>query len=90
MIDEEQRQLGIFGFFEEVPDPRVERTRRHLLMDILIIALLTMICVGEGWEDMEEFGLAQQRWQKKSWPSYPESSQRFGVLKLSPMRRGAL
>jgi len=25
-------------------------------MDILVIALLTMICVGEGWEDMEEFG----------------------------------
>src|SRR5690606_40700516 len=54
--------LGVFAFFEEVPEPRVERTRLHPLPNILIIALLTMICVGEGWEDMEEFGLAKQEW----------------------------
>ncbi len=62
MSDEEESHLGIFKFFEGVQDPRVERTRYHLLMDILIIALLTMICVGEGWEDMEEFGIAKQDW----------------------------
>jgi predicted transposase YbfD/YdcC len=56
------RHLAIFCFFEEVPDPRVERTRLHSLMDILVIALLTMICVGEGWEDMEEFGEAKEPW----------------------------
>ncbi len=39
-----------------------QRTRLHPLMSILVIALLTMICVGEGWEDMEEFGLAKQAW----------------------------
>jgi predicted transposase YbfD/YdcC len=59
MNDPERRQLAIFCFFQEVPDPRVERTRRHSLMDVLVIALLTMICVGEGWEDMEEFGQAK-------------------------------
>jgi hypothetical protein len=53
--------LGVFAFFEEVPEPRVERTRLHPLPNILIIALLAMICVGEGWEDMEEFGLAKKR-----------------------------
>jgi hypothetical protein len=31
-------------------------------MSVLVIALLTMICVGEGWEDMEAFGLAKQAW----------------------------
>jgi len=64
MSDAERRQLGIFCFFEEVPDPRVQRTRFHSLMDILVIALLTMICVGEGWEDMAEFGLAKKDWLK--------------------------
>jgi predicted transposase YbfD/YdcC len=54
--------LGVFAFFDEVPEPRVERTRLHPLPNILIIALLTMICVGEGWEDMEEFGLAKREW----------------------------
>jgi len=58
----EPRHLGIFAFFETLPEPRVERTRRHPLMSVLVIALLTMICVGEGWEDMEAFGLAKQAW----------------------------
>jgi len=62
MSDVIERHLGIFAFFEELPDPRVERTRLHPLMNVLIIALLTMICVGEGWEDMEAFGLAKQAW----------------------------
>jgi hypothetical protein len=48
--------LAVFALFEEVPEPRLERTRIHPLQNILIIALLAMICVGEGWEDMEEFG----------------------------------
>ena len=54
--------LGVFALFDEVPEPRVERTRLHPLQNILIIALLAMICVGEGWEDMEEFGEAKEEW----------------------------
>jgi hypothetical protein len=38
------------------------RTRLHPLVNVLIMAMLAMICVGEGWEDMEEFGLAKAEW----------------------------
>ena len=62
MSDEKLRYLGVFTFFEAVPEPRVERTRLHPLMNVLVIALLAMICVGEGWEDMEEFGVAKKAW----------------------------
>lgn len=62
MGTDKPQHLGIFAFFETVPEPRVERTRRHPLMSILVIALLTMICVGEGWDDMEAFGLAKEAW----------------------------
>ena len=62
MSEANGRQIGIFAFFEDLPEPRVERTRLHPLMNVLIIGLLTMICVGEGWEDMEAFGLAKQAW----------------------------
>jgi len=62
MNPEKPRYLGIFAFFESVPEPRVERTRLHPLVNILVIAMLTMICVGEGWEDMEEFGQAKEAW----------------------------
>lgn len=45
-----------------VPDPRVERTRRHKLVDILIIALLAMINGAAGWEDMSEFADVREAW----------------------------
>lgn len=58
------KKLGFLDFFDplEESDPRVERTRLHPLMNIVMIGLLTIICVGEGWDDMEEFGLAKQGW----------------------------
>jgi len=45
-----------------VPDPRVERTRRHKLVDILVIALLAMINGAAGWEDMADFADARESW----------------------------
>jgi len=39
--------------FATIEDPRVERTRLHLLSDILTIAILSVMAGGEGWEDME-------------------------------------
>ena len=62
MSHEMPRYVGVFSFFEEVPEPRVERTRAHPLVTVLAIALLTIICVGDGWEDMHAFGVAKEAW----------------------------
>src|ERR1700687_6415968 len=48
--------------FAALPDPRVDRTQLHALLDILVIALCTLLCGGEGWEDMTEFGQAKASW----------------------------
>ena len=48
--------------FSEIEDPRVERTRVHLLKDILIIGILSVIAGGRGWEDMENYGLSKYEW----------------------------
>ncbi|WP_016948819.1 ISAs1 family transposase [Anabaena sp. PCC 7108] len=48
--------------FTEVKDPRVERTRLHLLTDIITISLLAVIAGAEGWEDIEEYGLSKKEW----------------------------
>ena len=48
--------------FSEIEDPRVERTRVHLLTDILIIAILSVIAGANGWEDMENYGLSKYEW----------------------------
>ena len=45
-----------------VADPRVERTRQHNLGDILVVAVCRMLCGGESFHDMEDFGLAKEEW----------------------------
>ena len=50
------------SYFSEIKDPRVQRTRAHLLTDILIIGILSVIAGGKGWEDMETYGLSKHDW----------------------------
>jgi predicted transposase YbfD/YdcC len=51
-------------YFTQIKDPRVERTRYHLLTDIITIAMLAVIAGAEGWEDIEEYGISKQEWLK--------------------------
>ena len=41
-------------YFDDLPDPRVARTRRHKLGDILLIVLVGAICECRGWDDMHD------------------------------------
>lgn len=49
-------------FFSELTDPRVDRTKAHMLEDILFIAIASVICGAESWNDMENFGKAKEGW----------------------------
>jgi hypothetical protein len=51
--------------FEDIDDPRIERTKRHKLGDILTIAILAVICGAESWVGMESFGQAKEKWLKR-------------------------
>jgi len=51
-----------FEYFSGLTDPRVERTREHLLEDILFISIASVLCGAESWNEMEEFGKAKQDW----------------------------
>jgi predicted transposase YbfD/YdcC len=48
--------------FSILADPRLERTKKHRLIDILFIAVCALICGGEGFTDMELFGEAKEAW----------------------------
>jgi predicted transposase YbfD/YdcC len=48
--------------FGDIKDPRVERTRVHTLTDILSVGILSVIAGGNGWEDMENYGLSKCEW----------------------------
>jgi predicted transposase YbfD/YdcC len=51
--------------FAKVEDPRVDRTKRHLLLDIIVIAICAVICGADSWVGAEEFGKAKQKWLEK-------------------------
>ena len=48
--------------FSEIEDPPVDRTPVHLLKDIFIIGILSVIAGGKGSEDMEIYGLSKYDW----------------------------
>jgi predicted transposase YbfD/YdcC len=51
-----------------LPDPRVERTKKHALLDVLVIGVLAVMCGAEGWEDIAEFGEIRHAWLKTFLP----------------------
>ena len=50
--------------FEELPDPRMDRSRKHKLVDILVIGLCSQLSGGSGFSDMELFGKTKLEWLK--------------------------
>lgn len=54
--------LPLLAHFIALDDPRVERTRRHPLLNILAIAISAVICGAESWDDIEAFGEAKAAW----------------------------
>jgi predicted transposase YbfD/YdcC len=50
--------------FATVHAPRVERTKRHRLMDNLVIAICAVICGADSWVDIELFGKSKLEWLK--------------------------
>jgi predicted transposase YbfD/YdcC len=50
--------------FGDLKDPRIDRTKLHKLLDILVIAICAAICGADNWEDVAGFGEAKLAWFK--------------------------
>jgi DDE_Tnp_1-associated len=51
--------LELFApFFENLTDPRMDRSKRHSLLDIIILAVCATLGNAAGWADIERFGNA--------------------------------
>ena len=51
--------------FGQLEDPRDARGMRHLLLDIIVIAICAIICGADGWVEVETFGKAKRDWFKQ-------------------------
>ena len=82
----EELRYEIFSRFEEIPDPRVERTKVHSLPTLLFIALCTFLTGGKSFYEMELFAQAHKTWLKRvvgmaSIPSHDTFNRIFQAIK---------
>lgn len=55
--------IGTIGeHFSKVSDPRIDRTKRHKLLDIICIAICAVICGADNWVEVENFGEQKLSW----------------------------
>jgi predicted transposase YbfD/YdcC len=79
-------KLSLIEHFKDLPDPRMDRTKDHELIDVLTIAICTLLCAGESFNDMEDFGKAKEEWfrtflnLKNGIPSHDTFNRVFAAL----------
>ena len=84
---EQEAVASITKHFGELSDPRTGNARMHIFLEILIIAILAVICGADGWSDVELFGKNKKSWLKtflelpKGIPSHDTFGRVFGKIK---------
>ena len=58
----ESHHVSVLDHFADLDDPRVERTQRHKLVDIIAIAICAIICGADSWVHVELFGRSKLEW----------------------------
>ncbi|WP_194091726.1 ISAs1 family transposase [Vibrio hibernica] len=54
--------------FEAIEDPRIDRCKRHELLDIILLAVSAVLSGAEGWEQIEDFGIHRLDWLRRYRP----------------------
>ena len=84
---ENQPTGGLIKHFEGLADPRSGNAKAHIFLEILIIAILAVICGADGWSDVELFGKTKKTWLKtflqlpKGIPSHDTFGRVFAKIK---------
>jgi len=64
----ETRLAALLDVFDDFPDPRIDRTKHHLVRDIVVLTILAALCGADGFVDIERFGHAKEEWLRKILP----------------------
>jgi predicted transposase YbfD/YdcC len=56
---------SILQHFSSLPDPRIQRGKRHELSHIFFIAICAVICGANDWVAIETYGKSKKSWFKK-------------------------
>jgi predicted transposase YbfD/YdcC len=58
----------LLNHFSSLPDPRVERTKRYPLNEIILLIISAALSGFEGWKQIKDFGEIKLEWLRKFLP----------------------
>ncbi len=61
---EKKSSKSMIAHFLELEDPRIDRTKEHLLIDIIMITICGVICGADDWVGIAKFGKSKKDWFK--------------------------
>ncbi len=90
----ETPHVSIVEHFTDLEDPRIDRTKRHKLIDIIVIAICAVICGADSWVEIAEYGRAKLGWFRtflelpNGIPSHDTFGRVFSLLDPDQFRNG--
>lgn len=61
-------QTDLLSHFKTLEDPRIDRTKRYPLMEIIFLIISATISGCEGWKSIRDFGLLKLDWLRQFLP----------------------
>jgi len=58
-------KTSLHHYFGQLPDPRIQRNKKHLLIDIIVLSIIAVICGAESWDSIEMFGKSKKDFLSK-------------------------
>lgn len=80
------KETSIHQHFKDLKDPRINRTLKHPLINVIFIAFCAILCGAEDWVAIERFGTLREEWFKQflamdhGVPSHDTFNRVFAVL----------
>ena len=59
---------SLIEHFSHLEDPRVERNKKHELIDVIVLCVCAVLSGAQGWSDIEEFGRSKLAWLRRYVP----------------------
>lgn len=59
-----EKDLSLARYFADLPDPRIDRTKKHSLLDILAVTFCAVLAGADSFEEVERFGRSRASWLK--------------------------
>ena len=58
-------KTSLHDYFSQLPDPRIPRNKKHLLIDIIVLSIIAVLCGAESWNSIELFGKSKKDFLSK-------------------------